>query len=184
MTEVATLGAELRSLRRAKGMRLVDLAAALGRSVGWLSQVERNLSTPSAMDLQDIARVLDVPLSSLFRSSAPPQEQGLIVRKGAHRVIAPRMPGLTELLLSPDMTDSFEVLRTTIAPGARRAAAEVRATQEVGHVISGRFDLWISGVRFEIRTGDSFRVRGEPFSWMNPYHLPCELIWVVSPPVL
>ncbi|MFB0939400.1 MAG: helix-turn-helix transcriptional regulator, partial [Paracoccaceae bacterium] len=39
-----TLGADLRALRKARGLTLSDLATALGRSVGWLSQVERDLS--------------------------------------------------------------------------------------------------------------------------------------------
>ena len=40
-----TLGADLRALRKARGLTLSDLATALGRSVGWLSQVERWFAT-------------------------------------------------------------------------------------------------------------------------------------------
>ena len=40
----ASLGADLRALRKARGVTLAELAADLNRSVGWLSQVERDLS--------------------------------------------------------------------------------------------------------------------------------------------
>ncbi|MEO0664668.1 MAG: helix-turn-helix transcriptional regulator, partial [Pseudomonadota bacterium] len=49
-----TLGADLRALRKARGFTLQGLAARLGRSVGWLSQVERGLSEPSVSDLRQL----------------------------------------------------------------------------------------------------------------------------------
>ena len=41
-----SLGADLRALRRARGLTLTELAGQIDRSVGWLSQVERDLSAP------------------------------------------------------------------------------------------------------------------------------------------
>ncbi len=179
-----TLGADLRALRKARGLKLADLAEALGRSVGWLSQVERDLSTPSVEDLRNIARHLDVSLSSLFRNAAAPaEEQGFIVRRAARRPIGSREAGLVEELLSPDLTDAFEVLHSTFEPGAHLVNPVQRPTQEVGYVLSGRLDLWIDGQRFRIEQGDSFRIRGEPFCWMNPHDEPCTIIWVIAPPI-
>ena len=42
-TQSQTLGADLRALRKSRGLTLQDMADAMGRSVGWLSQVERDL---------------------------------------------------------------------------------------------------------------------------------------------
>jgi len=53
-----SLGADLRALRKARGLTLAGLAGRLGRSVGWLSQVERDLSEPSISDLRQVAEVL------------------------------------------------------------------------------------------------------------------------------
>ena len=66
------LGADLRALRKSRGLTLHNLADRLGRSVGWLSQVERNLSEPSIADLGQIASALDVDVTSL---SAPKQQR-------------------------------------------------------------------------------------------------------------
>ena len=41
-----TIGADIRALRKARGLTLVGLAGMLSRSVGWLSQVERDKSEP------------------------------------------------------------------------------------------------------------------------------------------
>ena len=84
--DTRTLGADLRALRRARGLTLAGLAEVLGRSVGWLSQVERDLSTPSVSDLRQIAKALDVSVSSLFRAVCAPEEQGFVVQIGRAHV--------------------------------------------------------------------------------------------------
>ena len=57
-TDLNTLGADIRALRKARGLTLAELAQTLGRSVGWLSQVERDMSEPGVNDLRDLARAL------------------------------------------------------------------------------------------------------------------------------
>ena len=179
-----TLGADLRALRKARGRTLSELAEELGRSVGWLSQVERDLSEPSISDLRQIAEVLGVPMSLLFgHASAPADEQGYVVRAGARRPMGSGEEGLIEELLSPDLTDDFEVIHSTFRPRSRMQTPAQRPTQEVGYVISGRLDLTIGERQFTVGPGDSFRFRGEPYSWSNPHDEPCVAIWVIAPPV-
>lgn len=179
-----TLGADLRSLRKARGMTLEGLAQAVGRSVGWLSQVERDLSAPSIDDLRDLAAALDVSISMFFgRGAVVEDEAGYVVRKTARRPIGSDQSGLIEELLSPDLTDDFEVVHSTFQPGTRLAQPVQRPTQEVAYLISGRLDMNIAGREFTIHAGDSFRVRGEPFQYANPYDEPAVAIWVIAPPV-
>ncbi len=178
-----TLGADLRSLRRARGLTLQGMAATLGRSVGWLSQVERDLSEPGVDDLRRIAKLLDVSVSSLFRVAGAASEVGHIVRAGARRPIGSRDAGLVEELLSPDLTDDFEVVHSRIEPGAALTETLQRPTQEVGYIVSGGLDLWIADAHFALGAGDSFRIRGEPFRWANPHDVMCVAIWVIAPPV-
>lgn len=179
-----TLGADIRALRKARGLTLQDMADRLGRSVGWVSQVERDLSAPSVQDLRLFAALFDVPLSLLFGATpAPAEEAGRIVRAGARRPIGSGDSGLVEELLSPDLTDAFEVVHSTFAPGARLDTSVVRPTQEVGYVIEGRLNLTIGSDDFTVGPGDSFRIRGEAHAWSNPYSDPAKVIWVIAPPV-
>lgn len=181
---LTTLGADLRALRRARGITIADLAAQMGRSVGWISQVERDLSDPSISDLRALAKCLEVPMSMLFaHASAPVEEQGYIVRSGARRPMGSGEEGLIEELLSPDLTDDFEMVHSTFAPHARMQSPAHRPTQEVAYVISGRLDLQIGARQFTVGPGDSFRIRNEPFQWSNPYDEACVAVWVIAPPV-
>ena len=177
------LGADLRSLRRARGLTLQSLADRMNRSVGWLSQVERGLSDPSLDNLTALAKELSVPLSILFgQANAEPRERGRVVRAGARRRIGDSS-NLSEELLSPDLTDDFEVIHSTFAPRSASGTPKQRDTQEVGTLISGRLTLWIDDDRFELHPGDSFRIRGERYAWENPHDKPAVAIWVIAPPV-
>jgi transcriptional regulator with XRE-family HTH domain len=177
------LGADLRALRRARGLTLRALAEAAGRSVGWMSQAERGLSRPTLDDLRRLAAALDVPPDALMGPEGPEAERGVVVRAGNRRPIGSRAEGLSEELLSPDLSDAFEVVRSVFAPGARLPAPAQRPTQEVGYVESGRLDLTVAGRLHRLRPGDSFRLRGEPFLWANPHAEPCTVIWVIAPPI-
>lgn len=182
-TDAQTLGADLRALRKARGMTLAGLGCAVGKSVGWLSQVERGLSEPSVTDLRALARQLDVSVSSLFRIKAAPGEEGFVVRHDNRRPIGSREDGLVEALLSPDLTDDFEMVHSTFEPGSALSEAISRPTQEVGYIVSGRLDLKIGETLYHLNAGDSFRIRGELYHWSNPHGEPCVAIWAIAPPV-
>lgn len=180
----ATLGADLRALRKARGLTLSDIADRLDRSVGWLSQVERDLSEPSISDLRQIAACLDVPMSMLFaHHDVSADEAGYVVRSGARRPMGSGEEGLIEELLSPDLTDDFEMVHSTFRPGARMREPASRPTQEVGYMLAGRLDLRIGERHFTVGPGDSFRIRHETYQWANPYAEPAVAVWVIAPPV-
>ena len=178
------IGADLRALRKSRGVTLTELARATGRSVGWLSQVERGISQPSIDDLRLLADRLEAPLSLFFGDpDAPAEERGHIVRWNAGRSLGAPEGGLTEMLLSPDLGGAFEIVRSVFDPGAELAEAQTRPTEEAGYIISGELDLWIGEKFFNLKEGDSFRFRGEPYRWRNSGDIPCVAIWVIAPPV-
>ena len=178
------LAGDIRALRKARGLTLAEIALRLGRSVGWVSQVERGLSIPSLGDLRAFASLFDVPISLFFSHDVPvEQERGVIVRAGSRRSLGTSESGLVEELLSPDLGGSFEMLRSVFAPGAELRTETRRPTEEAGYVASGTFEIEIDGVWHRLGEGDSFRFEGKPFRWRNPGVEPAVVIWVVSPPV-
>lgn len=178
------LAHDLRALRKSRGLTLSEIALKLGRSVGWVSQVERGLSMPSISDLRAFAELFGVPVSLFFAHQAPSEaERGVIVRSGRRRTLGTSDSGLVEELLSPDLGGSFEMLRSIFAPGAELREPALRPTEEAGYVVSGTFDIEIEGTWHSLGEGDSFRFDHKPFRWRNPGTVPAVVIWVVSPPV-
>jgi transcriptional regulator with XRE-family HTH domain len=184
LDSTGSLGADLRALRKSRGLTLTALSITLGRSVGWLSQVERNISSPTIEEIRSLASALNVPLSLFFgQSEAKAEEVGRIVRKSGRRKIGGGDVGLVEELLSPDLTDDFEVLRSVFTPNAKLNNFVTRPTQEVGYIVSGELTLWIADDKYELTAGDSFRIRGEQFKWANPNTTDAVVIWVIAPPI-
>ncbi len=184
VSRASGVGADLRALRKARGLTLAGLALKVGRSVGWLSQVERDLAEPTISDLRRLADALDQPLSLFFGpSNAPEDERGYVVRWNSRRVLGSAAEGLIEQLLSPDLSGSFEIVRSVFDPGAERTEFVVRPTEEAGYLIAGELELWIGDRHFHLKPGDSFRFKGERHRWRNPGDVPAIAIWVIAPPV-
>lgn len=179
------LAGDIRALRKARGLTLSTIADKLGRSVGWLSQVERGLSIPTLADLRAFAETFKVPVS-LFLHEPPvvsEEEEGTIVRAAARRPLGTSESGAVEELLSPDLGGSFAMSRSEFAAGSELGAAIHRQSEESGLVVSGRFDIEIDGIWYRLGEGDSFRFKGQPFRWRNPGKNAAIVIWVTSPPV-
>ena len=73
------LGAQVRALRRERGLTLKALGQRAGLSHPFLSQVERGLARPSLDSVQAIAGALEVPVGQLW---APPRpEEAQVIRR-------------------------------------------------------------------------------------------------------
>lgn len=179
------IGQDIRALRKARGLTLTQMAAAIGRSTGWLSQTERGRTAPSVRDLGQIAALFDLNISFFFRTAAQrPEEQGLVVRAAGRSRIGSPGSGLTEELLSPGLTGSFEMIRSVFAPHSKSAGLRSdREKEDGGVLVSGRLILRIGTLVVELAPGDSFQFRGGDYAWENPGDDPAEVIWVVSPPI-
>ncbi|MCY6381336.1 helix-turn-helix domain-containing protein [Hoeflea prorocentri] len=180
----ADIGRDLRAVRQSKGMTLAEMSERLGRSVGYLSQVERGISVLSTEELRQVAKLFDVPVSwFLVLSDVPEEERGLITRAGLRRMSGEDGEGLSEELLSPDLSGSYEVMRSVFAPGARSSKPHLRMTEETAYMVSGQLDVHIGKRSFTVHAGDCFRFQEEEFYWENNSTKPAVAIWVVSPPI-
>lgn len=180
------LGDDIRALRKGRGLTLQALADAVGRSVGWLSQVERGQTEPSVRDLGRVADEFGVAISFFFRSSSRDEaERGLILRAADHMPIGSSDTGLVEELLSPSLSGAFEMIRSTFAPGASSGGSITPRSpqrEDGGVLIEGRLILTIAERSFDLAPGDSFQFKG-PYAWENPGESPAVVLWVISPPV-
>lgn len=177
------LGSEVRKLRKARRKSLAEVATGIGRSVSFISQLERGNAEPSIADLKGIAQLLGVPLGWFFLSdSMPPEERGRLVRASQRRRLGSVADGLVEELLSPDLGGAFETFLSTFEPGAKLTRFTRRDTEEECYVISGSLNIWIGRKRFHLNAGDSFRIVGEPFRWANPSNDKTQVLWIISPP--
>lgn len=72
MTATISLGNKIRTLRKARGMRQADLAAAIGMSRSHLAGIEAGHGAPGREILVALAQFLDVPLDWLAARQGEP----------------------------------------------------------------------------------------------------------------
>jgi transcriptional regulator with XRE-family HTH domain len=178
------IGSEIRNLRKARGYTLAVLAARSGLSVGYLSLLERDISTPSINALHSISRALDVTISWFFNGdSAPPEERDLVVRRGRRRRLD-YSTGIVDELLSPTLAGQLELLSSRFLPGASSGEQPyTHAGEEAGVVVRGSLELWIDGKILLLEAGDSFGFASSlPHRYRNPGTEETEVIWAITPP--
>ena len=179
------VGREIKGLRKAKNLSLQQVASSCGKSIGFLSQVERGLSTPSISDLHQIAEALGVQISWFFPQggTVEPSDGGVVVRKARRRRLA-FASGISDYLLSPNLEGPLELLCSTMEPGSDSGPDTYEHVgHEAGVVLKGRLELWIGAQHFTLEEGDSFSFASTtPHRYRNPGDTQTELIWVVTPP--
>src|SRR5450631_226546 len=75
---LSPLGSQIRDLRAARGFSLARLAESIGKSIGYVSQIERGRSEVSISTLKAISDALDVLIGWFFQGYDPrvPAEHG------------------------------------------------------------------------------------------------------------
>ena len=178
------IGREVRSLRKARGLTLSDVAEASGLSIGYLSLLERDRATPSINALHAISRALGVTVSWFFEAGAVPDaERNLVVRRTRRRRLD-FSAGIVDELLSPSLAGALELLASRFPPGASSGEEPyTHAGEEAGVVIRGRLELWVDGKSFLLEAGDSFGFPSSlPHRYRNPGTEEAEVIWAITPP--
>lgn len=179
------IGEDIRALRRSRGLTLQSLSAAIGRSVGWLSQIERGQTTPSVRDLGLLAERLGISINFFFRSAGRDEsELGLIQRHADRAAIGSMESGLSEELLSPRLDGGFEIIRSVFAAGASSGGTvPARAAEHGGVLLEGCLVLGIGDREFRLSPGDSFQFSGQDYAWRNEGTTSAVVVWVISPPI-
>ncbi|MGW6401536.1 helix-turn-helix domain-containing protein [Streptomyces sp. NPDC055134] len=181
----ATVGLQIKALRKQAGLTLDELSRRSGISTGLISQVERGKGNPSFASLVQIAHGLDVAIGRLFHLA---EQVSPVVRAHERRSLdfhgSDAADGDRFELLSPSLNGALEVLWVVTQPGHDTSATPFRHNgEEFGIVLSGVKDVYLDGVRHRLEAGDSITYScSTPHWYVNPGDQPATSIWVVTPP--
>lgn len=167
------VGRRIRDLRRVRQLSLETVAERTSLSIGFLSQIERGLSSPSLRVLATLSDVLGVGMAALFGAS--PSADGAsdqVVTRGLQR---PELKlwrsGISKQLLSAAGSDNrLNLFLVHIDPGG--SAGDELYThdgEEAGLVLEGEMMLTVDSETWSLKTGDSFRFASRrPHRFSNP----------------
>ncbi|WP_377273876.1 helix-turn-helix domain-containing protein [Peterkaempfera sp. SMS 1(5)a] len=182
---VATVGLQIKALRKQADLTLDELSRRSGVSIGLISQVERGKGNPSFTSLVQIAHGLDIPIGRLLHVA---EQISPVVRADERRILdfhgSDSADGDRYELLTPTLTGALEVLWVVTQPGHDTSATPFRHNgEEFGIVLSGVKDVFLDGVRHRLEAGDSITYSSSiPHWYANPGDEPATSIWVITPP--
>lgn len=177
------VGNRIRHLRKARGRSLKEVALRAGLSVGFLSQIERGLSSVSIRVLARLADALDAaigdifPTSDVVEASGPPYVARLAERK---HMIFPAT-GMSKELLTPfSLSPRIDVYIITLEPGGSSGDKPfIHQGEEAGVVLEGGIELVVDGRKAILGKGDSFRFSSAlPHEYRNAGSGEAKAFWI------
>lgn len=172
------IGAAIRDRRKRMGLTLQQVAQRSGLSAPFLSQVERNLASPSLLSLEALARALEVELDYFTRVPTPRQ---VICRASEGEPIELGSSVVYERLSGRHSERKMEALRLTV-PAGLTAPTMRREGEGFWYVLSGRLQVKMGRRSFVLGPGDSAH-----FDQRHPYDMHAleevRMIWVGTPAI-
>jgi len=173
------IGAKLRATRLGQGMTIAQVSETTGLTKGFISRLERDETSPSVATLVMICQVLSLPIGSLFDRPAGEVihlEDAPHINLGGTRAV--------ERLITPRDEERFQLLRSTLEPGASGGddLYTISCEVEAVHVLHGGVTLRFAQHETVLGAGDTLTIPGrEPHTWVNHLDVESEIIWVIAP---
>lgn len=135
-----------------------DLSTRADLSVGYLSQVERDIATPSLGSLRRLAKALSLDMGHFM---SVPHAQGLVTREKDRETTWVRKDGMTYQRLHGDFVGaSFSAFLITL-PAGFSTEIDKHFGEEFVEVRSGRVTFDIDGKIYDLGPGDTLHFRSD-----------------------
>lgn len=174
--ELSPLGERLRSRRQQLKLTLKEVALGSGLSVGFISQIERGITSPSLSSLVSVARVLRMEVGEFL---AQPKPDGPLTRHDERPVYAVSPNSLSYERISSSFEGS--ILRSVIIhePPGHRSEPIAHEGEEMFYVLEGSVTVEVAGERNVLEAGDSLHFQSSKIhsSW-NHKDTPATILWV------
>lgn len=152
--EEGAIGDALRSVRKARGLSLAQVAESTGISRSLLSLIETGRSDITIGRLSRLARLYDIRLADLVPE--PRHADPVVVRADDRRGLHYRSEGIEIDILVPEGPHAFQALHATFAPQAAMEDFIAQHNEQLVHVIEGDIRTQFGdGRELELHTGDS-----------------------------
>lgn len=176
------IGKKIKRLRLQRGLTQEELADRCELSKGFISLLERDLTSPSIATLMDILESLGSDLRTFFSETG---EEKLVF--GENDIFVKEDPegirGSIRWLVPSAQKNDMEPILLELGPGGETAEDDPHEGEEFGYVLSGSLKI-ILGDRIErVKRDESFYFRPTaPHRLVNAGKTSCRVLWVSTPP--
>ncbi len=176
------IGERLRQLRLQRGLTQEDMADRCELSKGFISQVERNLASPSIATLTDMLECLGSSLSQFFSEVKDEKTvftpQDMFVKEDAEG-----LRGSITWLVPDAQKNAMEPILVEMDEGGESYPLPPHEGEEFGYVLSGAVFLVTGEKKTRVRTGCSFCLHPRQTHYLvNAGKTKARVLWVSNPP--
>ncbi len=176
------IGEKLRQLRQMRGLTQEEMADRCELTKGFISQVERDLASPSIATLTDMLECLGVSLSDFFSDKG--NEKNVF---GPHDMFVKedeeRLKGSITWLVPNAQKNDMEPILITLHPGCASQSYAPMDVEEFGYVLQGRIELHCGKQIYTVKKGQTFYFKADrPHFLKNTGTSEAKVLWVSTPP--
>ena len=176
------IGKIIKRLRLQRGLTQEELADRCELSKGFISLLERDLTSPSIQTLTDILESLGTDLKTFFGDSADEKivftDEDMFVKEDAET-----MRGFVKWLVPSAQKNRMEPILVEMAPGGETDEDDPHEGEEFGFVLAGTVRVIVGDRAMRARKDDSFYFKpNAPHRLMNAGKGVCRVLWISTPP--
>ena len=173
------IGNKLKELRVLKGLTQEELAERSELSKGFISQLERNLTSPSITTLMDILQCLGTSIGEFFNEA--PDEQIVFGKQDYFVKEDTEYKNEIKWIIPNAQKNTIEPIYLTLQAGGSTCPDTPHEGEEFGYVLQGAVSIHLGNKTYKAKKGESFYYTADKTHFLSSKN-GATLIWVSSPP--
>lgn len=150
------IGARLKALRTAKKVTIKSLSESTGLSVGFISNIERDVNNPTINSLMKICGALDIDLQTFF---SLPDADSVVMRKADRQQLQTPIHPATTCEIYPKNSNHLQPSFITMEPGAHYGDSPTgHGDDEICLILQGKVEFYIGEESYLLEEGDCIYV--------------------------
>ncbi|MBQ9885429.1 MAG: helix-turn-helix domain-containing protein [Lachnospiraceae bacterium] len=174
------IGGRVKELRMRMGLTQEELADRTELSKGFISQLERNLTSPSIATLIDILQCLGTNVSDFFSSDGS-DEQIVFGTDDYFEKHDAELGSATKWIIPNAQKNIMEPVIITLEKGGQTYPDNPHEGEEFGYVLHGSISICIGNKTYKARKGESFYFVSTKTHYITSKN-GAVVLWVSSPP--
>ena len=176
------IGKRLKQLRIKNNLTLEELASRSELTKGYLSQLERNLASPSIATLEDIAEALGTNLSIFFAEEK--EEQIIFTKKD--EFVDEQEDHIIHWIVPNAQKNLMEPVLLELLPKSKSKIVDPHEGEEMGYVLQGSIYLCKENDTKGkvVKKGETFYIKGNESHYLeNRTNKIVHVLWISTPPI-
>ncbi|MEG0364925.1 MAG: XRE family transcriptional regulator [Erysipelotrichales bacterium] len=174
------IGKKIKRLRIQNNLTLEELASRSELTKGFLSQLERNLTSPSISTLEDILEALGTTISIFFQEKKDEQ----IVFKAEDFFVDEQSEHTINWIIPNAQKNEMEPIIIDIKPKGTSIVIEPHEGEEFGYILKGKVIIVNGKEEQSIKKGETFYIKGKYTHYIkNNSDKIASILWITTPPL-